>query len=180
MSNLLIRLLVFFSRSLFILIIAIGTVALGAYIAFLVYQTIFYIPNVTIPSVLNLELNIAQETLHQSGLKMNVIDDHIFREGDRFFVISQNPPAGSEIKKNRTVEVEITETKTSYQVPDLVGRTVQEAENLLSEYGYRIGNIAYSMHHQSAQGRIIAQTPRPGENIQTNGEINILVSKGLY
>lgn len=180
MSNLLTKLLVTFSRSLFMLIIGISAVALGAYISFLAYQTIFFIPNVNVPSVLGMELNNAQQTLHQSGLKMYVIDDHIFREGDNFFVISQNPPAATELKRNRTVEVEIKETKTTYQIPDLIGKTIQEAENLLSEYGFRIGNIAYSMHHQSPQGRIIAQTPKPGENIQTNGEINILVSKGLY
>jgi len=174
------KLLAIISYSLFLLIIGLVTVALGAYIAFLAYQTIFYIPNVSVPSVLNMELNNAQQTLHQTGLKMMVIDDHLFREGEQFLVISQNPTAGTEIKKNRTVEVEIRETGTSNQIPDLIGKTIQEAEILLSEAGFRIGNIAYSVHHQSPQGRVIAQTPNPGENIQTNEEINILVSKGLY
>jgi len=95
-------------------------------------------------------------------------------------VISQNPDAGTEIKKNRTVEVEIRETGISTQIPDLFGKTVGEAEILLSENGYRLGNIAYAMHHQLTQGKIIAQTPMPGENIQAGDEINILVSKGLY
>lgn len=167
-------------RFLFMIIAVMVAIALGAYIALLTYQTIFYIQNVTVPSVVNMELNAARETIYQSGLKMKVIDDHVFREGDKFYVISQDPPAGDEIKKNRTVEVEIRETKSSHQVPDLVGKTVEEAEQVLSEYEYQIGNIAYSMHRDLPKGTIIAQTPTPGENLQINGEINILVSKGLY
>ncbi|MFW6134589.1 MAG: PASTA domain-containing protein [Elusimicrobiota bacterium] len=167
-------------RFLFMVIAVMGAIALGAYIAFLTYQTIFYIQNVTVPSVVNMELDEARETIYQSGLKMKVIDDHVFREGDKFYVISQNPSPGDEIKKNRTVEIGIRETKSSQQVPNLVGKTIEEAEQILSEYEYQIGNIAYSMHQDLPKGTIIAQTPTPGENTQTNGEINILVSKGLY
>jgi len=180
MNNLLTKFFKQLGHSLFMIIAGVVAVALGAYIAFLAYQTIFYIPNVNVPSVLNMELDAAQQTLHQIGLKIAITDDHLFREGDRFFVISQNPDAGTEIKKNRTVEVEIRETGISTQIPDLFGKTVGEAEILLSENGYRLGNIAYAMHHQLTQGKIIAQTPMPGENIQAGDEINILVSKGLY
>mgnify|MGYP006291768017 CR=1 FL=1 len=167
-------------RVLFMIIAVMVAIAIGAYIAFLTYQTIFDIPNVSVPSVLNMELGAARQTIYQSGLKMRVIDDHIFREGDEFYVISQNPPPGDEIKKNRTVEVEIRETKSSHKIPNLIGRTVEEAEQILSEYGYQIENIAYSRHQNLAEGTIIAQTPTPGENLQMNGGINILVSKGLY
>lgn len=180
MDNFLVKLIIFFSRFLLMLIVIITTVGIGAYLAFLTYQTIFYIPNVKVPSVLNRELDVAQQILHRSGLKMKVIDHHLFREGDHFFVISQNPQAGTEIKKNRTVEVEIKESRIFNEVPNLVGKTIEEAENLLLESGYRMGNIAYSLHQQIAQGRIIAQTPQPGANVQTKSEIDILVSKGLY
>ena len=176
----LLKLFIGTSRFLFLLVMVIVTVALGGYIAFLTYQTIFYIPNVNVPSVLSMEINNAQQVLHQTGLKMLVIDEPLFREGDHLFVVGQDPSPGTEIKKNRTVEVEVRETKVSNQVPNIIGKTTKEAEALLAEQGYSFGNIAYSMHHQLSQGRIIAQNPNPGENIGTNGEVNILVSKGLY
>jgi len=176
----LLKLFIGTSRFLFLLIVIIVTVALGGYLAFLTYQTIFYTPNVNVPSVLSMEINNAQQVLHQTGLKMLVIDEPLFREGDHLFVVEQDPSPGTEIKKNRTVEVEVRETKVSNQVPNIIGKTTQEAEALLAELGYSFGNIAYSMHHQLSQGRIIAQNPNPGENIGTNGEVNILVSKGLY
>ncbi len=178
--NLLAKILGLFSRSIFFLIAVLCAVALGAYLAFVTYQTVFYIPNVHVPPVVNLDLDSAQERLHQNGLKMNVVNDSELLEGELFFVVSQKPQAGTEIKKNRTVEVEIGGDTVRQKIPDLVGRTIQEAENLLSEYGYRIGNIAYTAHPQFPEGRIIAQTPEPGENTSTNGDINILVSKGLY
>nr|MBP8718967.1 PASTA domain-containing protein [Candidatus Atribacteria bacterium] len=78
------------------------------------------------------------------------------------------------------VEVEIKELKIVQQIPNLIGKTIAEAEMILSESGYQIGDIAYTMHYQIPEGRIIAQTPQPGENRASDGKINILVSKGLY
>jgi len=72
MNNLLTKFLKQLGRSLFMIIVGIVAVALGAYIAFLAYQTIFYIPNVNVPSVLNMELDAAQQTLHQIGLKIAI------------------------------------------------------------------------------------------------------------
>lgn len=155
-------------------------IAIGGYVAFLTYQTIFYIPNVNVPSVLSMDINDAQNILHQTGLKMNIIDKPFVNDRDNLFIINQNPPPGSEVKKNRTVEVEVAQTIASERVLDLIGRTVQEAELLLDDSGYRIGNIAYAMHHQLSRGKIIAQTPNPGEKGDNDGEIHVLVSKGIY
>ena len=174
------RIIVVIFRFILIMVSIIITLAIGGYVAFLTYQTIFYIPNVNVHSVLNMDIKNSQNILHQTGLKMSIIDKPFLNNGDNLFIITQNPPPGSEVKKNRTVEVEVAQTIASERVPDLIGRTVQEAELLLDNSGYRIGNIAYSMHHQLSQGKIIAQTPNPGENSDNNKEIHVLVSKGLY
>ncbi|MDD3031876.1 MAG: PASTA domain-containing protein [Candidatus Caldatribacteriota bacterium] len=167
-------------RFIVIMAVIFGTVAMGGYVAFLTYQTVFYIPNVNVPSVLDMEIKDAHDILNKAGLKMEIIDEPLFSEGGNLYVVSQNPFPGKEIKKNRSVAVEVRTSIAANQIPNLIGKTVQEAEFLLSETGYQIGSIAYSMHHQLSQGMIIAQTPGPGEQIEKNGRINILVSKGLY
>lgn len=167
-------------RFVFLLIVIMITVAIGTYAAFLAYQTIFYIPNVNVPSVLNKDINSARNVLENNGLKMEIIDEPFLGGEDNLYVIRQEPSPGSEVKKNRTVKVEVRRTKVSNQVPNLIGKTIPEAENILSELGYSIGNVAYSMHHQLPEGKIIAQNPNPGESVQANGIINILVSKGTY
>lgn len=174
------KLLLGIFRFIIILVVIFATVAMGAYVAFLAYQTVFYIPDVSVPSVLDMEINKARDVLNQTGLKMEVVDEPFSMESANLYVVSQKPSPGKEIKKNRSVAVEVSSSIAVNQVPNLVGKTVQEAEKLLSETGYQIGNIAYSMHHQFSQGVIIAQTPNPGEKIENNGRVNILVSKGLY
>ena len=180
MDNFVARSLIIFTRILFIIFFSIGAVILGGYTAFLTYQTVFAVPVVQVPSVIGMELDAARQTLYNTGLKMVIIDDHIFSQGEHYDVIAQKPPAGTEIKKNRTVEVEIKAGGTFQQVPDLVGKTIAEAEALLSEYGYHIGDIAYTLHHQLPEGRIVAQTPPAGGSKANDGKVNILVSKGLY
>jgi serine/threonine-protein kinase len=168
------------SRFIFLLIVVIITVGIGAYAAFLTYQTIFNIPNVNVPSVLNKDITTARQVLQSNGLKMLIIDEPFSVEGNNLFVVSQSPSPGAEIKKNRTVEVEVRKTRVANQVPNLIGKTIPEAEAILLEVGYNIGSVAYAMHHQLTEGKIIAQNPNPGEGIRDNGAVNILVSKGLY
>ncbi|MDD3631785.1 MAG: PASTA domain-containing protein [Atribacterota bacterium] len=175
-----VRLTDIFIRILSIIIFGIGAVLLGGYGAFLTYQTIFAVPVVKVPSVVDMELDAARQVLYKTGFKMLTIDDSIFQQGEQYIVIAQKPPAGTGLKKNRTVEVEIRTAGVYRQIPELVGKTIAEAEALLLEYGYQIGEIAYTLHQKLPEGRIIAQTPVAGENKTIDGKINILVSKGLY
>lgn len=180
MNHLLIKFFSWFGHSIIMTILVIGIFLLGIYAAFLTYQIAFYVPNVRVPSILGLELDQANQILYRSGLKLKVIDQQIFNEGNQFYIIGQNPTPGSEIKKNRTVEVEINEDGLFNKVPNLIGKTIEEAEVILLECGYQLGNIAYSNHHQLPKGIIIAQTPNTGETIQNSLKVNILVSKGIY
>lgn len=180
MNNVLGRSLQVISRILFIILFSIFIIILGGYSAFLAYQKIFAVPIVRVPSIINMDLDKARQTLYEKGLKMTVIDDNTTPPGEYYLVIAQRPAAGTEIKKNRTVEVEIKTARIYQPIPDLVGKTVAEAEALLLEYGYQIGDIAYTFHHQLTQGKIIAQNPPAGEKMVGNSKVNILVSKGLY
>lgn len=175
-----VRLTDVFIRILFIVISSIGAVLLGGYGAFLAYQTVFAVPVVQVPSVIDMELDATRQVLYKTGLKMLIIDDSTFQQGEQYIVVAQKPPAGTRLKKNRTVEVEIKTASFYRQIPELVGKTIDEAETLLLESGYQIGEIAYTQHQRLPQGRIIAQTPTPGENNTIDGKVNILVSKGLY
>lgn len=169
-----------FFRILFIIIFSIGAVFLGGYGAFLAYQTIFAVPVIRVPSVVDMELDAARQVLYKTGLKMLTIEDSTFQQGEQYIVVAQKPSAGASLKKNRTVEVEIRTASVYRQIPNLIGKTIAEAEALLLEYGYQVGEVAYTLHQKLPEGKIIAQTPPAGENKAIDGKVNILVSKGLY
>ena len=169
-----------FIRFLILVSFSITAIILGGYAAFLVYQSVFAVPNVRVPSVLEMELDAARQTLYKTGLKMAVVDDNIFQEGERYIAVKQNPAAGTVIKKNRTVEVEVRTAKTFKRVPDLAGKTISEAEVILLEYGFQVGSIAYALHQTLPEGMIIAQEPMAGEDKNNSGRVNILVSNGAY
>ena len=167
-------------RSLLVIFSLSAMILLGGYLAFLAYQTIFNVPDVVVPSVLNINLITAQKKLHQSGLKMEVNSQNIFsKEGD-YIIVDQKPSAGSVVKKNRIIEVKIEKGSYEKDIPDLRGMSIEKAETLLSEIGLEIGEIAYSKHHQLIAGKIISQVPLPNKKLLLNEKVNILVSKGLY
>ena len=111
-------------RFLIAFLFAIGSMALGGYLAFFAYQTVFAVSTVQTPSIIEMDIDSARQNLYKAGLKMVINNELVFQQDEKYIVVSQKPSAGTKIKKNRTVEVEISATNSLHQIPDLIGRTI--------------------------------------------------------
>jgi hypothetical protein len=71
-----------------------------------------------------------------SGLDLNTKIGGLQYSGDipANHIISQDPPAGSEVKKGRSVRIVISRGPASVQVPNLKGLSLDQAETLLVKY----------------------------------------------
>lgn len=69
-----------------------------------------------------------------------------------------------------------------YIVPDIVNRTIQEAEDILAEYGIEIDKtrITYETTDNIDKDRIVSSNPTYGEEITQGEKIRIVVSDGKY
>ena len=64
-------------------------------------------------------------------------------------------------------------------IPNIVGLTLGEAENVLKENKLSLGNIKYEYSDTYNNGIVISQDPSSGsENNQEWGTVNVVVSKG--
>lgn len=70
--------------------------------------------------------------------------------------------------------------RQEYQVPDLAGMTVEEAEAVLEEADLRLDeNIEFETSEEVEEGKIISQKPGANQYVRKNRKIKITVSSGL-
>lgn len=133
---------------------------------------------VTVPDFTNLTVEEAQAVADSSHLRVEVEDSVFVRRMKKGAVFSQNPKAGSEVKKGRRVML-ITNAKVVQKVtmPNVVDRPVRTAKSELSAKGLYLGElrfVSYSDNNvirQLHNGREI----KPGKMIDSGSTIDLEV-----
>jgi len=157
-------------------------VGAGALSALLAFQNMFDVSDTVVPSVIGDELNVAQEKLYDTGLKIYVSGEEFDERISRNKIIAQDPAGGAKVKKNREIYVVVSKGSKviTLTIPDLKNKELKEATVIIEEFGLILGKITYTNHFSVPKDVVIAQTPEPG-NINSNSkDVNLLVSKGPY
>ena len=95
-------------------------------------------------------------------------------------VISTDPPKESMIKPGDTVKVYVSKGPEIIQaaVPSLIGKTVAQAESLLTDAGLLIGKTSKESSETYPEGQITYQDTTAGELVDQGSKINVTVSTG--
>ena len=64
------------------------------------------------------------------------------------------------------------------EVPDLVGKTLDQATADIKEAGFELGTVEYAYNDTVENGKVISQTPRAGTNQPTTTKVTLVVSQG--
>lgn len=141
------------------------------------YGTYFTsIPEVAVPDLKALTLDEAFVKLEVLGLKGrhagNLFDTR-YPEG---VIVSQQPESGRRVKVGRTVSLLTSSGKRKVIVPNLLGRPLAQAEAVLAAKGLYIGAVSKDEVGQVDPGLVLAQSPLPGEEIDSGSYIGLSVS----
>ena len=140
---------------------------------------------VKIPNVIDAPFDSAFDEL--TGLGLRIIKKEKFdNSGKEGVVLSQSPPAGSMVKKNRNVTVTISKGPQWIRVPSVTHIELSIAKNTLRGAGERIynqggldiGNIAWMYNSSLERNYIISQMPSAGTIVPKNTAVDLLVSLG--
>ncbi|HEY2442801.1 MAG TPA: Stk1 family PASTA domain-containing Ser/Thr kinase [Streptosporangiaceae bacterium] len=92
-------------------------------------------------------------------------------------VINSSPQFGSLEPANTVVTLYVSTGPKQVKVPNLVGQTVSQAENTLSQYGLTPSVKTDPTSTQPAQ-TVIRQSPKAGTSVSPNGTVTIVISGG--
>ncbi|HEY0904036.1 MAG TPA: Stk1 family PASTA domain-containing Ser/Thr kinase [Marmoricola sp.] len=128
-------------------------------------------PDVEIPDVIGDNKDSAREQLEALGLRVK------FKEADsdenKDDVIAVRPDVGSQVAANSVVT--LTVSRGPKAVPDVVGKTENQARQLLEEAGFQVSVLPDNASTED-KGKVTQQSPGPGTPLNSGSTVTILVS----
>jgi serine/threonine-protein kinase len=132
---------------------------------------------VSVPSVIGKTQAQAKTLLQDAGLKAEFTrqasDD--VAEGR---VIDQSPDAKQSVDPGSTVDVTVSSGPDLVEVPDLEGKTQEEAIAALREAGLSNGQVTPKDDPDVKSGRVISSSPDAGEQVKPGTSVDLVISSG--
>ena len=132
---------------------------------------------IVVPKVVDLPLDQAVSTLEAEGFEVvPTAEENPTKEAN--IVWSQVPAAGDSIAKGGQVTVIYNPSNQPELVPDLRGKTLEEARTLLLRLGLTIGTVTEQNDDSVEAGTIISSSPEVGEQVLGGATIDLFISQG--
>ncbi len=121
----------------------------------------------------------AQEIIEGLGLVYKLENDTVASsEVEEGKVAQTNPSTGQTVKKGSTVSVTLSSGPSEVTVPDLTGKTQDEARQILAESGLEMGNVQTSDDASQEKGKILFTSPAAGEAATKGDSIAVTIASG--
>ncbi len=132
---------------------------------------------IEVPSVVQKPEEVAKAELTRAGLRV-AISREASDSADQGTVISQDPAAGSSAQKNDVVSITISTGPNNVAVPDLEGKTVDQAQQILEGMKLKLGKTSQVDDSKLDKGQIISTSPSADSLVAPGTSIAINVSSG--
>jgi len=134
---------------------------------------------VDVPNLKGESVREAAFNLEKNNLKLGTISYEPSEEIFANTIIRQEIIPNAKIKAGTLINVTISEGRPTdkHPVPDVSLKTINEAEKILIEKGFRIGKIAYQTNLDILPNTILEQSPRAGELLQLGQPIDLIIAQ---
>lgn len=120
----------------------------------------------------------AKFALSSRSMKVSISEENKFsQEIDKGNVLETDPPAGAEVKRGRTIKLILSSGFKKVLVPDLMNKSVREAQILGEQNSFRVRQDDKVFSETVPVGHIVSQSPAPHTAFLTQ-TVDVLVSKG--
>ncbi len=133
--------------------------------------------NAKVPKLLGLSVNEASTFAVNRGYEVKIAGYEMSDEYEYGTVCEQDPAALTKAKPGTVVSITVSLGMETVSVPDLFGKTVDEAKSLLDERGLVLDSVIDYESGPQIVGTVIKQSPNPGETVMTGDTVKITVCK---
>jgi serine/threonine-protein kinase len=131
---------------------------------------------VTMPNVVNLDSTTAAATLGKAGFNVSTVNE----ANDSVpigKVIRTDPAANSDVPAESSVTMYVSSGKAQVEVPDVVGKTEQEAKNILLSAGF--GVVISAVPSTPADDKkVLSQNPAGGTMVNKSPATSVTIKVG--
>ncbi|MDB5040166.1 MAG: putative Serine/threonine protein kinase [Candidatus Eremiobacteraeota bacterium] len=129
---------------------------------------------VDVPNVVGNDPDAAQTALTLAGFQP-VLAYNVDPTNASGKVAIQNPEAGSKAKKGSKVTIYVS---VPGSVPDVTGMSLEQAKRVITESGYKVGNIVYTQDASVQEGAVVRTEPEQSTPLHPGESVNITVMHG--
>ena len=162
----------------FLLLIAIFFLIAGISAYITLTFVIKHEKRVVVPNLVGKNVVNALLLLSDLSLNTKVKGAEFSAEVPAHHIIYQDPPAGTEIKRNRSVQIIISKGTKVVMVPNLIGMRPLQAKITLEENGLALGHSARIFDDEALSEVILAQSIPSGTLRERGDSVSTLVSLG--
>ena len=127
---------------------------------------------VSVPDVQGLTEDVAVQKIEEAGFVADV--GYTYVDTDAGKVLSQGTKAGEREAKGTTISLEVGKART---IPDVIGKTKEDASAALSEIGAGTIHCVYQSSDSDA-GTVLAVDPDVGTTISSGDTVTLTVAQG--
>lgn len=134
---------------------------------------------VEVPRLIGLGENTAMFSLRE----MNLDIGQVFYEYNNYYpngVVSyQSVAEKEEVVEGTTVDMTISlgRLPTKFEVPDVVGKSLNLAEEMILKAGLKIGQLSYEVQPKLLPDTVIEQAIAPGTEVKRGETVNLILSR---
>ncbi|HTO92957.1 MAG TPA: PASTA domain-containing protein [Bacteroidota bacterium] len=135
---------------------------------------------VVVPQLRGRSLRDAKFALERYGLQLGAVSYEPSTVYPENTIVAQSLGADARAARGSRVSVSVSAGSAAsggVSVPNVVGRTVNEAEKLLLAQKLTVGNITYQLSYELIPNTVVEQFPRAGESVPLGGKIDLFVVK---
>ncbi|MBE1535181.1 Stk1 family PASTA domain-containing Ser/Thr kinase [Actinomadura algeriensis] len=158
-------------------------VAIGAIAAVILGWAVWYQTSGQyehVPSdIVGMELADARGALADAGVTVRVAEPVYHDRVHKGRVAESDPPGGARVGQGETVTLTPSKGLTPRDVPDVAGKTLDEAKKILAEDGFRVGETSSRGSQTVAKDRVIGTAPAAGKELSPDEPVSVVLSSGM-
>lgn len=113
-----------------------------------------------VPDLRGQTIEEARATLEHAGLALGATTEHVFHDiVPKGTIVSSQPPTGTGVKEGVSIAVVLSKGPRLYNVPDIIGKPLEEAKSLMQNAGFTIAVERSEYHNTVPEGGIVSRDP---------------------
>ncbi|WP_134324168.1 Stk1 family PASTA domain-containing Ser/Thr kinase [Cumulibacter soli] len=135
------------------------------------------VPDVPVPSLSGMTLEEATTALEEKDLAVGDVEETPSSVEQKGKVLSQNPGADDPVAPGTAIDLSVGAGPVQVSVPDVVGKSQEEATQLLEAEGLSVNPI--EQDGKQPAGTVVSTSPEAGASAPESSTVTIFVSNGM-
>uniref|UniRef100_A0A832G7C1 PASTA domain-containing protein n=1 Tax=Ignavibacterium album TaxID=591197 RepID=A0A832G7C1_9BACT len=133
---------------------------------------------VTVPQLKGKNIVDAKLALERVGLKLGQVE-LVASNYPKDMIFDQQYVEGTKLKKGETIKIFVSsgQTEGTIEVPDLIGKSLSEAQKILADNSLEVGKITYQISNTLLPNTVLDQYPVPGNKLNPGEKVDLFITK---